>query len=29
MDGFLVKPLERARLLDVFAEVSAAASLAA
>jgi len=29
MDGFLVKPLERARLLDVLAEVAAAAALAA
>jgi CheY-like chemotaxis protein len=29
MDGFLVKPLERAQLLEVLAQVSAAASLAA
>jgi CheY-like chemotaxis protein len=29
MDGFLVKPLERAQLLEVLARVSAAASLAA
>jgi CheY-like chemotaxis protein len=29
MDGFLVKPLERAQLLEVLAQVSAAASIAA
>jgi CheY-like chemotaxis protein len=29
MDGFLIKPLERRQLIDIFAEISAAGSLAA